>query len=445
MPNWFVVLSAIFLFSSSSMAETESIQGGVVRKIEIQGNRVRESVIRKELTFTEGDRISETAIRESKENLYKLGLFKSLEIETERDETLDGLKVTIKANDGWYMLPLPILGIRGGDTYAALMVTEKNLFKWGEGITLWGSYYQDGWSGMGSVYLPKIYFLGGVIRSDRTEYLYKDGAYNSKTFDNDWEKEKPGDFGEIADSYRKTVDQIYLGIGTPPLRDWRLSLLFNSSEVSYGTRLSPPENDKGRQNSVAITVGYGKPVRMMGGYVSGMGGFGRIFGLGMAGVEESLKPLPEPERTWSFWLTVERGDELIGSATNFTKLKAQTKHSTLFRNRSYLEVAVNGGYGFDLPESQWFATNWINGLKGIYAREYRGEKIALATAEYDYPLFKNSVGGLIGKGYLDYAHIWQKDQHWERQGAGLELAYRFWRFPLPLRIGGTYSFDDRNW
>jgi len=105
---------------------------------------------------------------------------------------------------------------------------------------------------------------------------------------------------------------------------------------------------------------------------------------------------------------------------------------------------VNGGIGDDLPESQRFATNRMNGLKGVYAREYRGDSIAVATAEYSYPLLRNNVGGLIGKGFLDLAICRQDNKQWERQGVGMEVAYKFWRFPLPLGIGITYSFDDRN-
>ena len=182
------VLLVLFLLfvAFSAGAETEPPSGGIIRKIEIKGNRVRESVIRKELTFTEGDRISEEAIEKSKENLYKLGLFKTLEIEQVWDETLDGVKVTVNANDGWHVLPWPMLGSRGGNTFAALMVTEKNLLKWGEGITLWGMSDQESWSAIGSVYLPNIYMIGGIMQTDRTEYLYADGAYNTKDFDSQW-------------------------------------------------------------------------------------------------------------------------------------------------------------------------------------------------------------------------------------------------------------------
>ena len=166
--------------------------------------------------------------------------------------------------------------------------------------------------------------------------------------------------------------------------------------------------------------------------------------MGMAGVEESLKPLPNPETTWGVLVTVERGDELVGSDVNFTKVSGLLKHTTLFRNRSYFEASMSGGVGYDLPESRRFVTNRLNGLKGFYAREYRGESIAVATAEYSHPLFRNRVGGLIGRTYLDLAVCWQDDKQFERQGVGLEVAYKFWRFPLPLGMGVTYSFDDRN-
>ncbi len=290
-----VLLILVLLFAAfPAGAETEPTEGGIIRKIEITGNRVRESVIRKELTFTEGDRISEAAIEKSKENLYKLGLFKTLEIEQVWDETLDGVKVTVNANDGWHVLPWPMVGSRGGNTFAALMVTEKNLLKWGEGITLWGMSDQESWSAIGSVHLPNIYMIGGIMQTDRTEYLYVDGAYNTKDFDSQWVNEKPEDFGAIADKYRKKIKSSFIGGGIPPLRDWKMYVGFMSSQADYGSRLQSKPGDSGQLNSVLFSVGYGRAVRTLGGYDSGAGGFGRIFGMGMAGVEESLKPHSQP-------------------------------------------------------------------------------------------------------------------------------------------------------
>ena len=286
--------------------------------------------------------------------------------------------------------------------------------------------------------------IGGIMQTDRTEYLYVDGAYNTKDFDSQWVNEKPEDFGAIADKYRKKIKSSFIGGGIPPLRDWKMYVGFVSSQADYGSRLQSKPGDSGQLNSVLFSVGYGRAVRTLGGYDGGGGGFGRIFGMGMAGVEESLKPIPNPETTWGVLATVERGDDLVGSDVNFTKVTGLLKHTTLFRNRSYFEASMSGGVGYDLPESRRFVTNRMNGLKGVYAREYRGESIAVATAEYSYPILRNQVGGLIGKGYLDLAILRQDDKQFERQGVGLEVAYKFWRFPLPLGMGVTYSFDDRN-
>jgi outer membrane protein assembly factor BamA len=426
-------------------AESPAIWNGIIRKIVIQGNRVQERVIRKELTFKEGDRLTEEAIKTLKENLLKLGIFKKLEIEPVWDDALDGIKITITAQDGWYLLPWPLLGSRGGNLFAALMITEKNLLKWGEGISFWGFYDQENWSIMSSFYLPKIYMVGGVMETDRLEYLYADGAYNSKKFDSRWSWEKAEDFGQIADSYGKNNRWFFAGAGIPPLRDWKLYLGFNSTKVRYRDRQQSPEKDSGQFNSMVCSIGYGKAVRMLGGYDSGAGGIGRIFGLGLAGLEESLKPISKKETNWGGLLTIERGDDLLGSEVDFTKVTGQVKYNVLFRDRSLLEIALNGGIGVDLPESKRFATNRLNGLKGFYAREYRGESLTVLTAEYSHPLFRNEVGGLIGKGFLDLALCRQDRKEWGRQGLGLEVSYRFWRFPLPLGLGVTYSFDDRNW
>ncbi|MEW6185066.1 MAG: POTRA domain-containing protein, partial [Thermodesulfobacteriota bacterium] len=200
------LLTTIFIFLSwvsGAGAETPALTDGIIRKIEIEGNRVQERVIRRELTFNVGDRFTEEAVKNSKENLYKLGLFKSLEIEPVWDTVLDGVKITIKARDGWYLLPWPVIGSRGGNLFSALMITEKNFFKQGEGINFWGFYDQENWSVLSGLYLPRVYLIGGVMETDRTEYLYADGAYNTKKFDQRWGQEKAEDFGEIAEAYGK--------------------------------------------------------------------------------------------------------------------------------------------------------------------------------------------------------------------------------------------------
>jgi len=95
-----LVLFLLFLAFSAG-AETEPTLGGIIREIEIKGNRVRESVIRKELTFTEGDRISEAAIEKSKGDApaeqRSLKYLARLSRRLVHDEFRDGLKAAAHA------------------------------------------------------------------------------------------------------------------------------------------------------------------------------------------------------------------------------------------------------------------------------------------------------------------------------------------------------------
>ncbi len=75
----------------------------IIKEIKISGNRVKESIIRKELTFKEGDMFNQENIEKSKENLFRLELFKSLEIKKEWVEELNGIRITINVKDGWFI------------------------------------------------------------------------------------------------------------------------------------------------------------------------------------------------------------------------------------------------------------------------------------------------------------------------------------------------------
>jgi hypothetical protein len=175
-----------------------------------------------------------------------------------------------------------------------------------------------------------------------------------------------------------------------------------------------------------------------------MGGFGRMFGLGMSSVGHALVRLPKPETARRFSLSVERGDEALGSDEEYTKLQGAVHQTTLFRDWSALTLAVRGGVGESLPPSQMFATSRQAGLYGVYAREYRGDYLLSGGVRYHREFFRNRVGYLGADAFLDLAGAWDGDEYWTREGIGLNLAYRFWRFPLPLGLGWTYCADDNN-
>lgn len=411
-------------------------------KIDIVGNRVRESIIHKQLTFKEGDFFSQEKIAESKKNLYRLGIFKSLTIEKEWNKLLNEVKITINARDGWYIFPWPLAGNRGGESYAGLLLMEQNLFKSAEGMMFFGTYKKEELSGIGSIFLPGFYILGGIYNRSLIEYQYQDGGFNSKAFWGRKGEEEPEEFGEIINSYEKEVDMSNINFGLSLSRKLRGSIGLKSNDIKYDDALVSLPEDTGKINSMILTIRLGKGSRSSGGF---LGGFGRIFGMGMAGIKDSLKPLPRRKTTRGGNISLEKGDKLLDSDFEFSKVTLGINQSTTFRKRSRLSLSLKSSLGLDLPPSQLFATNSRGGLKGVYVREYRGDKIVGTNINFFYPFFRNMTSSLSGDLFLDYAICWKNRSQWEKRGVGFNFAYRFWRFPLPFGFGYTYSIDDKNW
>ena len=424
-------------------AEEAAPRPGVIRQIDIVSLRVEPAIIRRELAVREGDVYSPAKLDESRQNLLRLGLFKSLDTQAKWDEGLQGYRVTIKADDGWFLLPLPMFGSRGGETFAGLMLMERNYFRMSEGLMFFGSYSKARSSIMTSFSLPQFFLMAGLQQSDLDQYEYADGAYNSKQFD---DNQKPEDFGAITNQYRQHTDKATLTAGGR-LTPWlRTSLGISLAQVEYTDPQPSSPDDAGNINSWIWSwrlgkEGRGDPATQGGAF----GAFGRIFGLGMAGVKDSLKPLAAIETSPSLQGSLERGEPGFGSDESYTKGMLNFDQVTLFRDYSQLTVALKGGAGEDLPPSQRLSTSQRGLLNGVYAREYRGDRIAAASAVFTRPFFRNRIGVLNAEAFGDYAVCWQHDEPGEKEGLGFNLAYRFWRFPLPIGGGATYSIDDHNW
>ena len=419
---------------------------GVIKKIDIVVKRTDPNVIRKELAFKEGEELTAGKVEETKKNLHELGLLKSLEIEPQWDKTLDGYKVTVKADDGWFLLPMPMIGSRGGETFTALMLMERNYFRQSEGIMTFASHSEESSSVMASLFLPRAFALGGFQGAELEEYQYADGGYNSKQFNDALTSEKPEDFGAITNRYTKDLDKVYVAAGGQVAPWLRITAGLNHSTVAYRDVLLTEPDDAGDINSWTLLLSLGKKGRLDPAAQGGsFGAFGRVFGLGMAGVKDGLRPLPAIETTQNLELGIERGEDWLASDESFTKSMLTASQRTLFRDRSLWSVALKGGAGDDLPPSQELSTGQRGLLTGVYAREFRGDKLAAATAVYSRPAFRNMVGTLNTEVFADYAICWDDDQEGEKEGVGFNLAYRFWRFPLPIGAGMTYSFDDNNW
>lgn len=409
-----------------------------VNKIIISGNRVDESVIRGRLAFKEGDEFDEAKLEKSRSNLYSLGLFKTLDISSSPAEK-NGVIVTVDARDGWFILPWPFFGSRGGTRYGGGMLIEQNFFRRAERIFLFGNYQDNASLNTASVMFPGFNIGVFVDRRSYTEYLYTDGAYNSPLLAWD-DMSKILKYGQIADTHNKETDAFRLNAGKPVGKDITVTLGVFSGNVKYGAP-SPLPSDTGRIHAVQASASFGKIESRM----DMLSGFGRIFGLGMADLNDKLKARSGSSTGHGFQLSVENSNKGFGSDFNYTKASLSAGRTTVFGGRNQFSLAAKTGFGTDIPASQLFATNRREGMKGTYAREFRGDSIVLVNASYKHSFSRNGTGQLNGEIFAEGAEALLGGISHDKTGAGINIAYQFWRFPLPLGFGYTYSFDDEDW
>lgn len=165
----------------------------------------------------------------------------------------------------------------------------------------------------------------------------------------------------------------------------------------------------------------------------------------MADVKENFKPLRKKTISYGFQSSLETAGKAFGSDADFSKISIAGSRTVNYTDRSRLTFSLKSGYGFNVPSSQLFVTDRNAGLQGVYAREYRGDRIVTANASFRRPFLVNKLGQLRGEIFGEYADCFFDGKDGKKEGAGCNLAFQFWRFPLPLGLGYTYSFDDKDW
>ncbi|MEW6558485.1 MAG: POTRA domain-containing protein, partial [Elusimicrobiota bacterium] len=283
-----VIILSFFFFAME--LNIFAIDKEVIKEIKITGNRVKESIIRKALVFKEGDILNQEDIEKSKKNLFRLKLFKSLEIKKEWVEESNGIRIIINVEDGWFIAPMPMI-MQGGERSLGLMLMEQNIFRNAENIMLMGINQQAGLSGMANINLYNCFsFSFSGLRFSTEEYLYKDGAYNAKQFIKDNEGkfiEDPEEYGEINNQYEKELYQLNLSIGLPLSKKMGCSVSYISNNIKYSNALVSLPADNGKINSLLLSVGFGErdpEEEFLKGDITS--GIGRIFGLGMAEIKD---------------------------------------------------------------------------------------------------------------------------------------------------------------
>ena len=119
MLRYFILFISFFSVLVFPQAENDTtvISGKYSVKIDsiiIRGNKITEDfIIRRELTFHDGDSLNPAKAAYNSDRVYSLGLFDQVKITTETHDSITYAMVDVE--EAWYIWPIPFMDVKNGD------------------------------------------------------------------------------------------------------------------------------------------------------------------------------------------------------------------------------------------------------------------------------------------------------------------------------------------
>jgi tetratricopeptide (TPR) repeat protein len=407
-----------------------------VRRIVIKAEKTSEAVLRERVPFKEGDVIDSRDLARTKEAFFRMNAFKRVDISTAEFEGATEVDITLK--DGRYIIPFPVIAAGAGGSRGGAIVQERNMFGQAEEIDLAGingpngqrfalAGDEEGWTGRIS-----------MEKRTYTERLYSDGGYSAV-----YGISEPADqsdvarFVAVADSYGKTTQDVVLSVQRKITSSWAAEAGLDHATVAYNTPNPAVPGDTGKEGNLYVDVKYGAVDYQA-------ANLGAILGYGLADIDDRIKPLRRPMWSSSAEAKLTSAGRATASAVFYTEGQARWRTSYLWRDHSSLSLSVAGAHGAGLPSNEMIATGRLTALQGYYAREFRGETAGGLSLDYSRRLHAGRWGVWQAGVFAEDGRAWFTGNVKDKQGLGVSMFYRFWRFPLPLGLSYTYSIDDKD-
>jgi len=392
-------------------------------RIEIAGNdRTRDKVIRRELKVVEGGYFSGKDMKRSIQNLYRLGFFEEVEVNTEQGSSDDKMNLDINIKEG----PTGLFSLGVGyssveKTIGMLELAQNNLFGKGQSLSAKAS-----------------------ISSVSTKY--------NISFTEPWLFDKPLSAGIDVynweyeyDEYTKDSTGGKLRFGFPLGPEFTtgiVSYTYDDSEISdiEETAAQVIKDMAGTNVTSSLTVGANRDSR-----------------------DRYFNPRSGSINT----LSIEYAGGFLGGDNYFTKYTARTAWFFPF----FWETAfsVQGRWGFveqrsggELPVYEKFRIGGMNTVRGFdygsispldpaTGDRIGGEKMMVYNLEFRFPLQKEQ--GVWGVVFFDAGNVFTKDESWTFEGIRMSAGagIRWLTAIAPLRLEWGYNLnpkpgeDESNW
>jgi len=386
-----------------------------IERIEITGNCLtRDKVIRRELQIVEGGYFSGKKITRSTQDLYRLGFFENVEIDTQKGSSEDQMTLNVHVEER----PTGLLSFGIGysseeKTMGMLELSKRNLFGLGQTISAKAN-----------------------ISSKATRYTL--------SFTEPWLFEKPLSAGIDLYDWEYEYDEY-----TKRSRGGRLKFGFPLGiDFMRGSVIYTYDNAKVMDISDDVSL-----------LIKDMEGENLTSSVTLGASRDSRDRRFNARRGSMNSLSMEYAGGDLGGDNYFTKYKARSAwFFPLFEASSF---SVQGRWGFveqrvggKLPIYEKFTLGGMNTVRGFEygsispvdpdtGDEIGGEKMMVYNAEYRFPLQKEQ--GVVGVFFFDAGNVFTKDESYTfegiRRSAGMGIR---WYTPVgPLRLEWGYNLDRK--
>lgn len=421
----FLFFALIFYTAVTGTAAEENYTVGQIQATTV---RMHPSVILRRFPLKPGDRFTLQDYERAQDKLHDMRVFKKLDFST-RPYSGGKTDIFIHAQDGSYIFPLAFVS-GGKKSVAALSLAEGNLFKLGETGFLFAGGSRDGFSTRIGLHGGDNFLQAGFTNLNAQQRFYTRhwsnafGVFSTTDDEEDYQSQLRGQVHvkktEFSLIYAHKVSEI--------------ATLYARPEWAHYT-YAAPGFDPGRHNNLTAGIRLADDIRKG-------ANMGALSGYGLTDKAKSLQNLPRARSGYATDLYYTDGGSWTGSNYNLSKLGLQLNWALELKQRHMLVLgakaqdAVKASFSDLIP-----STDLLSG-QGRYDRLILGKRGAGANATFIYYLLRNQTGLLSLTPFYETAWIYAAGGYRNHSGAGATLAYRFWRFPLPVGLNYTHNLTD---
>lgn len=418
MKKVFFILSCLFTFTGLSAQTVGSVTATTTR--------MSPGTLTQRFLLKPGDTFSATRYEKAQDDLHKLRVFKKLDF-TQTPQN-GHVNIHIDAQDGYYIFPMAFY-TGGSKSAGGGSVVAGNLFKQGEQIFLFGGGSKDGVTARGGLHLGNHFITAAYTQLHFDQNFYTDDWQNVyRVFSTTDDKDHAD---ELLRSLRGRQDKISLLYNYRFSRTGRVFVAPTYNHVRYADN----QLDSGNHHALTVGLNFSDDIR------PGMN-MGALSGYGLTDKQKSLQDLPRARTGYTVSAAYEGGGRWSGSDYAISKAALEGAWLLELPARHVLMVQAKAQEAFEAHFTDQVTSLDVLSDAGKYDRQRRGKRAAGVGISFAYYLLRNQTGLLSLAPFYELAYTDVGNRYRPHSGAGANLFYRLWRFPLPFGLNYTHNLQD---